>query len=257
MERLLSWLENIGYNRRSVVAGGLLGAVCLAVAVNWRHLVAWDLGIDWLLTGIWAFMGALLLWRVRPVADLKLVFVAVCGGFLIEWWGTETLLWTYFTRERPPLWIIPAWPIAALTIDRLNHLVTRFAPWIESKLWPLYWIVVPVFIVVMADFFWPTVELTSSRVVLVLMVFVTVWKPRTGRDLALFITGATLGILLEYWGTSRRCWVYYTREVPPYQAILAHGFASIAFARGVQGVDWVLGLMGRGARREDAREAVR
>ena len=38
-------------------------------------------------------------------------------------------LWIYYTRERPPLWIIPAWPIASLSIDRLtrllNHLLQR------------------------------------------------------------------------------------------------------------------------------------
>ena len=39
-------------------------------------------------------------------------------------------------------------------------------------------------------------------------------------------------VFLEYWGTSRGCWTYYTGETPPLIAAIAHGFASVAFARG-------------------------
>lgn len=244
LSRLVRWLESIGYDRRSLVAASIMGAVCLSVAINWRHLVAWDAGVDWLLTVIWAFMGALLLWKVRPLYDAKLVFVGLLGGFLIEWWGTETLLWRYFTRERPPLWILPAWPIAALTIDRLTRVVVGFVPALQTRAAPAYWLVMPAFVVYMGIFIWPTAHIPATQVVLGLMVFVTLWRARPGPDLALFVCGAALGIFLEYWGTSRRCWVYYTREVPPLEAVLAHGFASVAFARGVQGLELALGLLG-------------
>lgn len=46
-----------------------------------------------------------------------------------------------------------------------------------------------------------------------------------------FIAGAALGIFLEYWGTTRECWTYYTLQKPPSFAILAHGLASVAFWR--------------------------
>ena len=42
---------------------------------------------------------------------------------------------------------------------------------------------------------------------------------------------ALLGIFLEYWGTIRECWTYYTGQVPPPAAVVAHGFAALAFAR--------------------------
>ena len=247
MSRLLTWLETIGYDRRSIVAASVMGAVCLGVAINWRHLIVWSFEIDWLLTGIWAFMGALLVWQVRPKADLKLLFVGLMGGFLIEWWGTETLLWNYFTKERPPLWILPAWPVAALTIDRLNRLTQRAAPWLTERLWPLYWVALPGFVLVMTRFLWPTIHIFASQVVVALMIFVAVWRARPGPDLSLFITGSALGIFLEYWGTSRHCWTYYTQEIPPYEAIIAHGFASVAFARGLQALDLVLGALPFGA----------
>jgi hypothetical protein len=55
----------------------------------------------------------------------------------------------------------------------------------------------------------------------------------TRNDALLFVGGSLLGMFLEYWGTSRHCWTYYTGEIPPPIAVFAHGFASVAFSRGV------------------------
>jgi len=40
--------------------------------------------------------------------DLPLALIALAGEFIIEAWGTLSGLWTYYTFETPPLWIIPA-----------------------------------------------------------------------------------------------------------------------------------------------------
>jgi hypothetical protein len=40
-----------------------------------------------------------------------------------------------------------------------------------------------------------------------------------------------LGYFLEVWGTTRGCWIYYTNEMPPVFAVLAHGMAAVAFWR--------------------------
>jgi hypothetical protein len=61
------------------------------------------------------------------------------------------------------------------------------------------------------------------------VIFFTSRRPR--RDLALFAMGSALGWFLEYWGTTRECWSYYTHETPPLITALAHGFASVAFGR--------------------------
>ena len=53
--------------------------------------------------------------------DSLIVLVGLAGGLVIESWGTQTNLWFYYTSERPPLWIIPAWPIACLAIDRITR----------------------------------------------------------------------------------------------------------------------------------------
>lgn len=126
------WMRS-GYDRRTVVALGLMAVTIAVVGVVYNHLIEWDEPMDWLLVGIWAAMAALLSWRVDPKKDLPLLFIA----------------------------------------------------------------------------------------------------------------GAALGVFLEYWGTTRFCWTYYTREKPPFEAALAHGFATVAFARGVQGMFWVKRLLWR------------
>lgn len=231
------WLRS-GYDRRSAVALLAVAVTCLAVAVNWWHLIDWDAGMDWLLAGIWVFMTLLLTWRVDPRRDLPLVLVGGLGGAVIEWWGTQSVLWVYYTDERPPAWILPAWPISALAIVRIHEMLRRAAPVLE-RLGAAYWLVVPGFVALMTRFLWVRIEVPASQVVVALMVLVTVVGARPRRDLSLFLAGAALGVFLEYWGTSRRCWTYYTGEVPPVEAALAHGFATLSFARGVQGLDLI------------------
>jgi lysylphosphatidylglycerol synthetase-like protein (DUF2156 family) len=177
-------------------------------------------------------MILLLAWGVRLRRDVILVFTAFCGGFLIEWWGTSTELWTYFTRERPPLWIIPAWPVAALATERLTRLLERGLPRRGTWQWRLAQLaILGVFIVAMMRFMAPGWANGSSKLVLAIMLVVTVFSATARRDVALFVAGSALGWLLEYWGTTRNCWTYYTHETPPLVTAFAHGFATVAFSR--------------------------
>ena len=243
------------FSRRSAVALGLIAATYGVVWFFNPQLIDLERGrVDVLLIGIWTVMTVLMTWNVDPRHDLKLIVVGLAGGLTIEWWGTNTELWTYYTRERPPLWIIPAWPIAALTIDRMTVLATKLLPALENTA-RAYWVVVPAFIVAMTAFLWPSIEQPASWVVVAIMLVVLVAAPRTEWDMPLFIVGATWGIGLEYWGTSRGCWTYYTTEIPPWEAVLAHGFASIAFARGVQLLDYVDGALGFGTGEPDGAGA--
>ena len=85
--------------------------------VDWTG--AWWLYMDWLLIGIFLFMSIAIVARANLTRDSLIILVATLGGLAIESWGTQTNLWHYYTAERPPLWIIPAWPIATLTINRM------------------------------------------------------------------------------------------------------------------------------------------
>lgn len=132
-------LKNLWTRDSSILLGGFFVTVILIVYIWWplaqEYLAyvdwngAWWRYMDWLLLGIFGFMSITIITRANLKTDLLIIFVGVCGGLAIESWGTQTNLWHYYTAERPPLWIIPAWPIASLSIDRitrtLNFLTTK------------------------------------------------------------------------------------------------------------------------------------
>jgi hypothetical protein len=221
-----------GFTKLSFVPIGATAVIALVVMIGWWELVSFRQPFDPVLAAIWVSMTALLSWRVRLRHDIILAFTALCGGFTIEWWGTTTELWTYFTHERPPLWIIPAWPVAALATDRLCHIFDSAIPKLPAKFCAvLYCIVVPAFVFGMIRFMLPSMAISSSRIVSAIMAVIFFTSRRPRRDLALFAMGSALGWFLEYWGTTRECWSYYTHETPPLITALAHGFASVAFGR--------------------------
>jgi len=156
----------------------------------------------------------------------------MCGGLAIEGWGTQTHIWTYFTLERPPLWIIPAWPIASLSIDRLVRLIQQLtARWPEKVFRGIYWPAFGAFYVLMWIFVWPTLD-KSLTILALLAVGLILLSPTDYRLAVLtFAAGSGLGYFLELWGTTRYCWMYYTQQTPPLFAVLAHGLAAVAFWR--------------------------
>ena len=203
--------------------------------VNWSG--DWWRYMDWLLLGIFGFMSMTIIARADLKTDLPIIFVGLCGGLAIESWGTQTNLWHYYTAERPPLWIIPAWPIASLSIDR----ITRFLNWvIERKATSLhakrlvstfYWITFVFFLVLMLLFIAPTFDKSFSWLALGLCILL-IFTPTDHRfALLTFLAGTGLGYSLELWGTTRQCWTYYTYQTPPLFAVLAHGMAAVAFWR--------------------------
>jgi hypothetical protein len=233
----------LGWNRTSYALLGLfLATVGLILYVWWPLAVEylatadpryplWQ-QLDRLLIGIFAAMSLLIMARPDLKADMRIVLVGLAGGLVIESWGTQTSLWRYYTHERPPLWIIPAWPIASLAIDRLyrllNHLFRRYAAGVFVS---LYWLVFGVFAVLMLAFVWPTLDkwLTVAALALCAGLIVSATDHRTAT--LTFLAGAGLGYFLELWGTTRACWTYYTLETPPLFAVLAHGMAAVAFWR--------------------------
>jgi hypothetical protein len=205
--------------------------------------------MDWLLVGIFLFMSLTIIARANLKTDSWIVFVGVCGGLAIESWGTQTSLWHYYTAERPPLWIIPAWPIASLSIDR----ITRFLDWLLKKLTTetqsvgrlnflcvlrdsvvlkmLYWITFSSFLTLMLVFISPTFDKSYTWLSLLLCILLILTPTDRRFAVLTFIAGSALGYYLELWGTTRECWTYYTFQKPPLFAVLAHGMAAVAFWR--------------------------
>jgi hypothetical protein len=206
--------------------------------------------LDWLLVGNFFGMSLLIMAGADLKGDVQILLVGLAGGLVIESWGTQTELWTYYTLERPPLWIIPAWPIASLSIDRLVRTLDRLADVPARRLFQiLYWILFPGFYALMLLFAWPTLD--KSLTVMALLLCLLLMASPTDHRLAVltFAAGAALGYFLERWGTTRLCWTYYTGQTPPLFAVLAHGMAAVAFWR----TDL---LLGRILHRVLGREAV-
>ena len=237
----------LGWTRSSYVLMSGFVATIAVIGVVWWPLardalayVDWSrplwLQVDWLLLAIFAAMSLLVMAGADLKADALITLVGLAGGLVIESWGTQTELWTYYTFERPPLWIIPAWPIASLSIDRLVRLLRR---WVErsaptphpSVFRSLYWVLFPPFYALMLVFVWPTMDKSLTVMALVLCTLL-ILSPTDHRLAVLtFAAGSGLGYFLERWGTTRLCWTYYTRQTPPLFAVLAHGMAAVAFWR--------------------------
>ncbi len=188
--------------------------------------------IDKLLIGIFLFMTIMIMAQADIRKDLPIIFIGLIGGLVIESWGTQTELWTYYTNERPPLWIIPAWPIASLSIDRLYHFMFQLTKKIPRKVFIfLHWAILPSFYILMLIFIWPTIGKSLTIMALIFSAFL-ILTPKDHRSIVLvFIAGSGLGYYLEVWGTTRLCWTYYTFQQPPLFAVLAHGMAAVGFWR--------------------------
>ena len=207
--------------------------------VDWDG--AWWRYIDWLLLGIFGFMSLTIIARADLKTDLLIIFVGICGGLAIESWGTQTNLWFYYTDERPPLWIIPAWPIASLSIDRFTRGLDFFTTKVtkehegSSIFKVLYWLTFVSFLSLMLVFTAPTFDKSFTWLSLGLCILLILTPTDHRFALLTFIAGSGLGYCLELWGTTRECWTYYTYQTPPLFAVLAHGIAAVAF--------WRAGLM--------------
>ena len=201
--------------------------------VDWNG--DWWRYIDWLLINIFAFMSITIITRAHLKTDLLIVFVGICGGLAIESWGTQTNLWHYYTAERPPLWIVPAWPIASLSIDR----ITRFLNWaverqttnLQSLVSVLYWLTFIPFLFLMLIFVAPTFDKSYTWLALLLCTLLILTPTDHRFALLTFFAGSGLGYYLELWGTTRQCWTYYTYQTPPLFAVLAHGMVAVVFWR--------------------------
>ena len=256
----------------SILLGGFFLTILLIIYIWWPLAVdyfayvdwngEWWRYIDWLLIGIFAFMSVTIITRANLKTDLLIIFVGTCGGLAIESWGTQTNLWHYYTAERPPLWIIPAWPIASLSIDRitraLDFLTTKVTKITEVfrknafvtvvsfvfSFKTLYWFTFALFLFLMVIFVAPTFDKSYTWLSLILCILLILIPTDHRFAFLTFIAGAGLGYYLELWGTTRQCWTYYTYQMPPLFAVLAHGMAAVAFWRAGLTLKTIWGRLG-------------
>lgn len=241
----------LGFNRSGAVTLLALLAVILTLVCKWPQLAAaewdamakhpdWWLHADWLLISLAAFFIFCTAFDAHPRLDAATVLAGIFGGAIIEVWGTRAGVWFYYTGERPPLWILPAWGMSALANERLQRIFMHYLPraWQEEILngvqgapWMkrIYWALAAGFVAFFL--WWARAYLLHPTSVLVLFLIVSALV--SGRypayALSLFVTGAALGIFLEIWGTTRHCWNYYDGKTPSPFPILGHGVGAICF----------------------------
>ena len=255
----------------SILLGGFFLVIFLIIYIWWplaEEVLSyidwsgeWWRYMDWLLLGVFAFMSVTIVARADLRTDALIVFVGICGGLAIESWGTQTNLWHYYTAERPPLWIIPAWPIASLSIDRITRLLSFFTTKVTLRLGSgqvsehkgdsfvfkmLYWLTFGSFLMLMLVFVAPTFDKSYTWLALILCILLILTPTNYRFAFFTFLAGAGLGYFLELWGTTRECWTYYTLETPPFFAVLAHGMAAVAFWRAGLVVKMIGGRIGLG-----------
>ena len=251
------FLSLIGWTRSSSVLLGGFFLICGLIIYLWWPLAKevlttinwhgpWWFYIDWLLLGIFTFMTLTIIAHANLKRDALIVVVGMVGGLVIESWGTQTNLWHYYTSERPPLWIIPAWSIASLSIDRITRTLLLFSAKFTALFHNeepgddhlagfvykvLYWSVFIGFFVQMMFFVAPTYGKSFTVLSLLLVALLTLTPTDHAYAVLTFLAGSGLGYFLELWGTSRQCWMYYSFQTPPVFAVLAHGMAAVAFWR--------------------------
>lgn len=243
----------LGFNRYSSLTLAGLAAVILTLIFGWPHLAAaewnamvrheqWWLHADWLLFALGIFFIFCTAFDASPRLDTSTVIAGMIGGAIIEIWGTRVGVWYYYTGERPPLWILPAWGMSALSNERLQRILMAFLPahWREEILSgveghpALRRAYVAVMIALLCFFLWWARSYLLHPVTLVVLALISAALFRVkfpAYALSLFFTGALLGIFIEIWGTTRHCWNYYDGKTPSPFPIFGHGIAAICFWR--------------------------
>jgi hypothetical protein len=220
--------------RRALVVLVVFAVIGGAVATLFPRLVSWDVAdFDPLLAVCWTSMLGLACVDVRPRRDAVLAAVALVGGALIESWGTRSGLWTYFDGQQPPPFILPAWPAAAIATERIARPLVAWSRRIPPRAGtPLYAVAVLGYVAWLLVWSRSGLHHPLTWVALACVAVTAVSGDDRRGDLARFAAGCLVGFPLEYWGTTRGCWTYWSGETPPIVTVLSHGFATLAFARG-------------------------
>lgn len=213
----------------AAAAAGLLAAVAFwrrdlfvqASQVTMAQLQRGGLA-RWRVIGEAVLLGAIVLMTVRtvparitPRRDALIVFFASLLGWIVEAWGTRTGVWSYYTGETPPLWIIPGWTLGALVIDRAaDKAAARWGGWIALRDRGIYWGYAAAYALVFWAFVLPAAPRVSSAAVFSLLGAGLIFRPDP-RDARYLVTGLVYVFFADFWGTTNHCWSYYAQSRVP------------------------------------------
>lgn len=148
-----------------------------------------------------------------PAKDCLIVLMVSCSGYLAETWGTHSGLWTYYTGEKPPLWIIPAWSMGALVVKNIAHRAGEtggvLANLNSDRLYRA-WVVL--FYCIFIPFI--AAKLSAAECILPVVLTAAVLFPgreHRKRDISVLFAGAFCVVWADLWGTTNHCWTYHTQ----------------------------------------------
>ena len=214
-----------GPSRAELAYGALVVAAFAAVAL-WRFDLVLQAGRVSLLVlqrggpGRWKLLGEIVLfslillatWKTVPAAprprrDALILLLAGAAGYAAEAWGTRLGLWTYYTRELPPLWIVPAWPLGAAFVARVGERLRESRGPAPAA---AYWALASASVAVVAAFCaprgaWAGVAVTAAALGLF---------AEPGKDFWTLAAGLGCVLFADFWGTTNGCWRYWLRDQP-------------------------------------------
>ena len=220
---------SVSQRRRQAVHGLIVLTLFSGVAL-WRHdlfAASWRAMIvslsapgpaRWRVLGQGIFLAAIFAATLiaavsspRPARDALGALAAAVAGWSAEAWGTRLGLWSYYTGERPPLWIVPAWPLGALVIERAGRaLRERFGPAPDS----LYAGPRAACLLCVLSFCAPrlgNVWAWAGPAAVAASLWLGASPAEEGWTLA---AGLVCVFFADTWGTSMRCWSYYMGRAP-------------------------------------------
>jgi hypothetical protein len=173
----------------------------------------------WRVVGEIALFGSIVLMtlrtvpaRIEPKRDALIALYATLLGWLIEAWGTRAGVWSYYTGERPPLWIVPGWTLGALVIDRAaEELEARLGRRLAGWRFVGYWGFTAAFALVFWCFVLPSAPEFSSAAVFALLAAGLLLRPDP-RDARFLLAGLVYVFFADFWGTTNGCWAYYLQR---------------------------------------------
>lgn len=147
----------------------------------------------------------------EPRRDLTAAALGFAAGWLAEAWGTRLGLWRYYTREAPPLWIVPAWSLGAVVVSRtaegwaagLRALGAKRAAHAATAL---------AMAAVIVLFSWPRLGHPATWGVLAACAGALLWRWDTDADLPVLWAGAVCVLFADTWGTTNNCWRYWLQR---------------------------------------------
>ncbi len=160
-----------------------------------------------ILAGTWKALP----WKPRPARDAAVLLLGLAAGWAAEAWGTRLGLWHYYTGERPPLWIVPAWPLGAALIERLGErararwgAAPRSAYWAASLAVAAYCLA----------FSRPWLDRPVGWLGAVAAGAALLAVPEPAEDFWLLAAGLACVFFADLWGTTNGCWAYWLRHEP-------------------------------------------